>query len=136
MNKILFLEEFEKTNEVPMLVRTLPVGEPHISGDIMRQRQRGTASRTQQHLRESRFGGRRVLTDILHQFQRGPWGDLQVFVLVEPEGLARGAYFDSDRDAQTAVKRPVGHRNSAIRALHNRMVSRREKGGTCPPGLF
>ena len=30
MNKVLFLEEFEKTNEVPMLVRTLPVGETHI----------------------------------------------------------------------------------------------------------
>jgi hypothetical protein len=51
-------------------------------------------------------------------------------VLVEPEGLARGAHLDSDRDTQTAAERPVGHRSRAIGAFHSRMVSRREKGGT------
>jgi len=57
MNEILFLEEFEKEDEVPMLVRTLPVGEVHIPGDIMGECQCSSALRTRQYLRENRLRG-------------------------------------------------------------------------------
>jgi len=55
-NEILFLEELEKTNEVSVLVRTLPVGKTDVSGHIVRQRQRGSTSRTQERRRERWLG--------------------------------------------------------------------------------
>src|SRR5579883_89183 len=109
MDKVLLLEEVEKANEVAMLVGTVPVGKTHIAGNIMRQRQRASASRT-------------------HEVW--PGRKLEVLALVEPEGLARGAHLPGDRDAQTAVERQLGHRSGTIGALHSPMVS--SVGGFAP----
>ena len=43
MNEILFLEELEESDEVPMLVHAIPVGKSHTARDIVRQFQRGSA---------------------------------------------------------------------------------------------
>lgn len=76
MDEVLFLEEFEKADEVPVLVRALPVDEPDAARHVVRERQCGSASRALKRLRERwlRCGG--VLADVLHQLQRGCGGEL------------------------------------------------------------
>src|SRR5579859_1846000 len=103
MDKVLFLEEFEERQEVPVLIRADPVDEADGAGHVVRKGQTGAAARTVEQRRKRRLGRGRVLADEFHKLQRSAGRELQVFVLIEPERLTGSAHVDGELDPEVAA---------------------------------
>ena len=94
MDKILFFQELEKSDEVAIVVRASPIRERHVSLHVVSQPQRCCAARTAERVRQRGLRGRRVFPDKLDQLQRGAGRECQALEVIEPERLATGAHID------------------------------------------
>ena len=99
MDEILFLQEFEKTDEVAVIGRASPIREGHVSLQVVREPQWRCAPRTAERVRQRGFPRCRVFPDKLHELESGAGGELQAFEMIEPERLASGAHIEGDLSA-------------------------------------
>src|SRR5690349_8626721 len=118
MDKVFLLEEFEERQEVPVLVGADPVDEADGAGHVVRKGQTGAAARAMEQRRKRGLGRGRVLADEFHELQGSAGRELQVFMLVKPEGLTGSANVDRELDPEATAERPVGHLCGAVRTIH------------------
>ena len=108
-NEILFFQEIEEADVVPVLAGALPVDEMHIAAHVVRQGEAGAAVWAHEPIGQRRLWRRRVVTDQLHQLQRRSRSQPQVLVALKPERFATSANVNVDFHTKMPGKLPGDH---------------------------
>src|SRR5262249_51873646 len=114
---VLFAEELEQGDEVPVVLRAAKVVETGVSLDVHGVGQSVAAARAGHLVRE---GHRRVgaRAHQPNQFQRRARSQLKMLFVVEPKGAAGVTGVDDDLNAVIPLERVLLHRLPAAGAVH------------------